>query len=227
MTLAAGTLEISMLSLVTLVTGCATDEPDFTFACAMAEERVGCGLVQCTIAPIDGFHGVVALRANAPAGVEVYGLGPPIVMADAPVELTIGVSAEPAADAPFQLQLTAATDDLTHPQTLDVALRAQAPPPEPGDMVLFGCAGANGVIADAPPLDVIYVGTWRNGFRSGFCAQTLSTVAGAYQLTVPASCGFTDGEAMYLTSGGIETCTLPFRAGTVEHIDVVVNATCP
>ncbi len=75
-------------------------------------------------------------------------------------------------------------------------------------------------------LDVVCVGAWSTGFTVDICDQVLSGSDGTYAITIPERCGFMPAEAVYMTAGGLETCTIPFQAGAVQHMDVVVTATC-
>ena len=64
------------------------------------------------------------------------------------------------------------------------------------------------------------VGAWRGAWRGEFCTETLAGADGVFMLDVPSRC-FTDGEVVYLTSGGFTTCVaLPFAPG--GRVDVVL-----
>ena len=68
----------------------------------------------------------------------------------------------------------------------------------------------------------LFVGAWRWNWpdNSGrFCAQTLSAQDGSFSLEIPSTC-FSNGEAVYLTTGGYPACPiLAFRSGSIPSID--------
>ena len=92
-------------------------------------------------------------------------------------------------------------------------------------MVIAGRAGyVAGVLAPGSPqgFTSVFVGAWRGGWGSPgqFCVEVLGPQDGSFTLEVPASC-FREGEAVYLTAGGLATCvTRPFRSG--ERVDLEI-----
>jgi hypothetical protein len=155
-------------------------------------------------------------------------LSPSVTIEDAG-ELTfdLGFSADPSANSTHQLVVTATAGDITHEAALEMSFAFLPPTPMPGDMVLAGCAGSNGVVANVPPLSMVYVGAWRTDYRVDFCGQVLSGDDGAYVFTIPQTCPAAPSTTVYMTSGGVDACTVTFAAGTVQRFDAIVAATCP
>lgn len=66
-----------------------------------------------------------------------------------------------------------------------------------------------------------YVGAWGGGPRVRFCTQVLGGSDGRFDLLIPASC-FAEGETVYLTSGGLDTCvSAPFHGGTRLEVELL------
>lgn len=60
----------------------------------------------------------------------------------------------------------------------------------------------------APTVVAVLAGSW----DGTFCAQTTSASDGSYSISIPSSC-FLDGQPVYFTAGGFNTClSVPFAA---------------
>lgn len=107
--------------------------------------------------------------------------------------------------------------------------------PSNGDMVITGFAGyVAGVLSQDSPQEYreVFVGAWRNGWlrpNHVFCVQTLSAGDGSFQLKVPYTC-FKEGESVYLTSGGLNTCvSIKFQSNAQISVNLLGRwaASCP
>lgn len=212
-----------------LSVGCETPPaPDFTLACAASPDaRAWCGAAACTLTGTNGFSASIALSGSGSTGLRAYGLPPTVTLEQGERTFDLGFSADPSANSTHQFQVTATADDITHDAALELSFAFLPPTSIPGDMVLAGCAGLNGVVGDVPPLSSVYVGAWRSDYRVDLCGQTLPADDGAYVFMIPRTCPVAPGNTVYMTSGGFDACTVTFTAGTVQRFDAIAAAPCP
>jgi hypothetical protein len=86
-------------------------------------------------------------------------------------------------------------------------------------MVAKGKAGyLHGTVEPGAPKAFLstFVGAWGGSWDGKFCTQTLGNADGSFAFEIPESCFPTDGEIVYLTSGGLDACvSIPYRHATV------------
>jgi hypothetical protein len=95
-------------------------------------------------------------------------------------------------------------------------------------MTVTGRAGYVAGVIGPEGFRSVWVGAWSRGPRGTFCGQVLSAADGSYELLVSAYC-FVEGENVYLTAGGLDTCVhRPFHSGGRVEADLYGRwGTCP
>jgi len=237
-------------ALLTILSGCggstgngattANSVPaaSFTLACTPSSFLgVRCGSGSCLLNSTGLWGDVQFSCAGTPAGVQC-GFGPnPVFLPNGLTARTgFTVSADPAvAKGSAQVRIAAFLGGQQRTADVTFASPAVAPGPSGDTLTVYGCAGyAEGLPAAASlrAFSSTFVGAWANhnvGFN-GFCREILADSDGWFVLEVPWRC-VPEGGDVYLTSGGVATCTpVTFHRGGTVFAEVVgrgLGQTCP
>ena len=209
---------------------------DFALACQPAGFAAGrgCGTSTCTVTGTNGFAGSVTLSCQGqPAGL-ACDFGPQPLTVPAGGGAVTGFVVNADARVPAQVHsfdVVAQGGALRRTASVQVQTGPVAAPVSSRDMTLVGCAGYVGGVTSVRTASWqrLYVGAWGGGPGQSFCGQTLSEDDGSFVLQIAPRC-VADGDPLYLTAGGLETCrTAPFERGGVAHLALLgrTNGRCP
>lgn len=198
---------------------------DFSLACQPAGFAAGrgCGTSTCTVTGTNGFAGNVTLSCEGqPAGLACdFGPQPLPVPANGGAATGFVVNAD--ARVPAQVhsfRVAAQAGAFRRTASVQVQTGPVGAPVSARDMTLTGCAGYAGGVTSVRTAAFfrLYVGAWGGGAGQSFCGQTLSEDDGSFVLQIAPRC-VADGDPLYLTAGGLETCrTAPFERGGSAHL---------
>lgn len=209
---------------------------DFALTCQPAGFAAGrgCGTSTCTVTGTNGFAGSVTLSCEGqPAGLACdFGPQPLAVPADGGAATGFVVNA--AARVPAQVhafQVVGQSGGIRHTAAVQVQTGPVAAGASTRDMTITGCAGyVGGVTAvRTAAFQRTFVGAWGGGPGRSPCGQALSEEDGSFVLQIAPRC-VADGDPLYLTAGGLETCrTVPFERGGAAHLTLLgrPNGRCP
>ena len=202
--------------------------PSFEIACQpspLVTPR-GCATATCTVTSRNAFSGPVSLSCSGqPEGI-ACAIAPSAPVIPANGSATIGFTVSVDASVPIgthSFAVVGTGGGSSQSFGLDVNVTGVLGPEVRGRaMTLTGCAGYVEGIPNRSELQhfrSVFVGAWRFRVRGEFCEQTLSEGDGSFQLVIPRC--FAEGEMVFLTAGGLETCVrVPYRAGSVARVEL-------
>jgi hypothetical protein len=215
-----------------------TPQPDFQIACGTTTLSLGrgCASSTCTVTAANGFADTVALRfSSLPPGIDVASGKESLAVSEGVPALTgLTVSVAPDVDpGTYGLEVTGVSGALARSFDMELVWNGASPPtidPGRGPMALTGCAGYRDGVRVGSGLQhfqSVFVGAWSKTWRGDGCDQTLSADDGFFTFFVPRRC-FRQGQPLYLTSGGLDTCvSTPYASGQHAHVTLLGGENVP